>query len=83
MKLCFSSCEAEGRFVGSRVIHELTKLRASVENLLGNFGIGFDSEPMQNIAAGGTMSALQMITLSTQWAIKKWHITFVYIFANY
>jgi len=39
-------------------MHEQTKLRASVENLPGNFGIGFDSEPMQKIAAVGAMSAL-------------------------
>jgi len=46
-KLCLNRCDADGRFSGSRVIHTPTKLRASVENLLGNFGIGFDSDPME------------------------------------
>jgi len=39
-------------------MHDATKPRASVENLLGNFGIGFDSDPMQKIAAVGAISAL-------------------------
>lgn len=60
MKLCLNKCDADGRLVGSRVKHMPTKLHASVENRLGNFGIGFDSDPMQKIAAGGAMSALHM-----------------------
>lgn len=61
-KLCFSSCDAEGRFTGSRIMHARMKLRAGVENLPGNSGIGFDSDPMQKIAADGAISALYTTT---------------------
>jgi len=39
-------------------MHARTKLRAAAENFPGNSGIGFDSDPMQKIAAVGAMSAL-------------------------
>jgi len=86
MNPCFSSCEAEGRFAGSRIIHARTKLRANAENLLGNSGIGFESDPMQKIAAVGAISALKVkqhksavayddsrrcLTMNIRGAIKK------------
>ena len=65
MKLCLNRADADGRLSGSRVMHAPTKLRASGENLLGSFGIGFDSEPMQKIAVVGAMSALHNTTSSS------------------